>query len=355
MGESNVVDKTVTIVGRQIGRNFPPYIIAELSANHNGKIELALESIEIAKKMGADAIKLQTFTPDTITINCKKEDFVVRGGLWDGYSLYELYEKAHTPYEWHQELFDKAKEVGITIFSTPFDTTAVDLLEGLDVPAYKVASFELVDIPLIKYIANTKKPMIMSTGMASLEEIKEAVEAAYANGCKDLILLHCVSAYPALAEQLNLQTLVDLRDQFNLIVGLSDHTLGNTVPIASIAFGACFIEKHFNLRRDDNGLDSAFSMEPNELKSLCLEAKTAWQAIGSVQYGCTEAEKTSKVFRRSIYFVKSMKAGEKITKEHIRVIRPGYGILPKYYDQIMGKYVTVDVEVGTPVVWDKVE
>jgi len=327
-----------------------PFIIAELSANHNGSIERAFESIKAAKEAGADAVKIQTYTADTMTIPCDNDDFIIKGGLWDGLSLYDLYKEAHTPYEWHKPLFDYAKEIGITIFSSPFDKTAVDLLEELNTPLYKVASFEVVDLPLIKYIAQTKKPMIISTGMASLEEITEAVQVAKENGCQDLVLLHCISSYPAPVEQSNLLTIPDLIKRFNTTVGLSDHTMGVAVAIASAALGASVIEKHFTLSRKDKGVDSEFSIEPKELKQLCTDSKIAWEALGEAGYELKKAEKTTN--RRSLYVVKDIKKGEFLTSENIRSIRPSYGLKPKHYDSLLGKSVVRDVKKGTPVDWN---
>lgn len=335
------------INNRQIGTDFPPYIIAELSANHNGCLETALKIIEQAKICGADAIKLQTYKADTITLNCKNEEFMIRGGLWDGQSLYELYEKAHMPWEWHKPLFDYARELDITIFSSPFDRTAVDLLEDLNAPAYKIASFEAVDLPLIKYVAATGKPMIISTGMADKEEIAEAVQAAYDGGCKELAILHCVSGYPAPAEDYNLRTIPDMASSFNIPVGLSDHTLDNTTAIASVVLGASIIEKHFTLDRNGGGPDDSFSLEPEDLKKLCVDAKTAWQALGQVDYGRKSSEQGNAQFRRSLYFVKDMKAGEVIDETCIRSVRPGFGLTPKFYEDILGKTLVQDVKKNT--------
>ena len=326
MDESNSLMK---IKDRQIGENHPPYIIAELSANHNGSLERALKTIKMAKSMGADAVKFQTYTPDTLTIDSDKEDFKIKGGLWDGLTLYELYKSAFTPFEWHEEMFNYAQSVGITCFSTAFDESAVDLLEDLNTPAYKVASFEIIDIPLIQYIASTKKPMIISTGMANKEEIQEAVHVARENGSNELILLHCISGYPTPVEQSNLMTIPDMRNYFGLPVGLSDHTLGIEVSIASIALGATVIEKHFTLRRADGGVDSAFSLEPEEMNSLVIETERAWQSLGKVTYGPTEAEKGSLKFRRSLYIAKDMKKGDVLNKENLRIVRPGLGLPPK--------------------------
>ena len=341
------MNKKITINGRDIGVDYSPYIIAELSANHNGSLDTALKIVEQAKLCGADAIKLQTYKADTITLNSRGEEFMIRGGLWDGQSLYELYEKAHMPWEWHKPLFDYARDLDITIFSSPFDRTAVDLLEDLNAPAYKIASFEAVDLPLIKYVASTGKPMIISTGMADKEEISEAIQAAYDSGCKELIVLHCVSGYPAPAEDYNLRTIQDMAQSFNLPVGLSDHTLDNTTAIASIILGACVIEKHFTLNRNGGGPDDSFSLEPADLQHLCQGAKTAWQALGNVDYGRKSSEQGNAQFRRSLYFVKDMKAGDVIDESCIRSVRPGFGLAPKYYDELMGKTTKCDIVVNT--------
>ena len=343
--------KNVIIDGHHIGPSYPPYIIAELSANHNGSIELALKTIKMAKDMGADAIKIQTYTADTMTIDCDRDEFKITGGLWDGYNLYQLYQEAHTPYEWHEELFAYAKEVGITLFSSPFDETAVDLLESLDTPAYKIASFELTDFPLIEYVAKTQKPIIMSTGMANLAEIEQAINCAKQAGCEELIVLHCISAYPAPAEQSNLATIADIAKKFNVLVGLSDHTLGNTVAITATAFGASVIEKHITLSRECKGPDSEFSIEPRELEALCNETKTAFKAIGIAGYEQKPAEQANKNFRRSLYFVKDIKKNETITKQHVRRIRPGNGLPPKFYNAVIGKTAAYDISRGTPVTW----
>ena len=345
----------ITINGQSISLNSPPYIIAELSANHNGELAHALQSIEMAKACGANAVKIQTYSADTMTIDCDNADFQIHGGLWDGYNLYRLYEWAQTPFEWHRTMFEYARKVGITILSTPFDESAVDLLEDLNSPAYKIASFEAVDLPLIKYVAKTGKPLIISTGMANLEEITEAVEVARENGCQDLILLHCISSYPAPIEQSNLRTIPDIAERFDVIAGLSDHTLGTTVSIASVALGACVIEKHFTLDRSDKGPDSEFSLEPDELKHLCSESQAAWRALGDAGYERKPAEEASVKFRRSIYVVKDIKAGELLSKENIRRIRPGFGLAPKYYDRLLGKKVKHDITRGTPLSWDAIE
>jgi pseudaminic acid synthase len=342
----------IKIAGRPIGPEYPPYMIAELSANHNGKFENAIRLIEEAKKAGSDAIKLQTYKPETITLKADSEDFKIRGGLWDGRTLYDLYEEAHMPWDWHQPLFSHARELGITIFSSPFDTTAVDLLEDLNAPAYKIASFEAVDLPLIKYVASTGKPMIISTGMANSEEIAEAIEAAHEGGCDELAVLHCVSGYPAPASDYNLRTISDMIKQFGLVTGLSDHTVDNTTAIASIALGASIIEKHFTLDRNGGGPDDSFSIEPNELAELCKFANSAWSAMGRVDYGRKSSEKTNVKFRRSIYFVRNLKAGDVISSEDIRSVRPGFGLPPKHFQEIIGRQVVHDVYFGMPVIWD---
>jgi len=342
----------VEIDGKKIGPSYKPYIIAELSANHNGDISKALEHIEVAAKCGADAVKIQSYTPDTMTIDCDKPDFQIHGGLWDGYKLYDLYKEAHTPFEWHEAMFKKAAEVGITIFSTPFDETAVDLLEELGAPAYKIASFEMTDLPLIKKVAQTGKPMIISTGMANEEEIAEAIATARKYGCENLVVLHCISAYPAPYNQSNLATIPDLAKRFNVIPGLSDHTLGTVVSVTSIALGACLIEKHFIIDRNDKGPDSSFSLEPKELSRLVEETKAAFESIGVAGYEKKQVEVANLRFRRSIYFVKDIKAGVVITREHIRRIRPGFGLAPKFFDDIVGKRAKDDIQRGTAASWE---
>ncbi|MCQ2995879.1 pseudaminic acid synthase [Pseudomonas syringae] len=340
---------SISIAGRTIGVESSPYIIAELSANHNGKLETALKIIEAAKLAGADAVKLQTYTADTITLNSDADEFKIHGGLWDGETLHGLYLRAQMPWEWHAPLFEHARKVGITLFSSPFDSTAVDLLEDLGAPAYKIASFEAVDLPLIKYVASTGKPMIISTGMADEQEIAEAIEAARAGGCKELAILHCVSGYPAPAEDYNLRTLPDMMKRFGLVTGLSDHTLDNTTAITSVALGASIIEKHFTLDRSGGGPDDSFSLEPHELMALCLDSKTAWAALGRVDYGRKASEQGNVKFRRSLYFVKDLKAGEMISADAVRSVRPGFGMAPKYLDQVIGSVAGVDIAMNTPV------
>jgi N-acetylneuraminate synthase len=341
--------KTIFINGRAIGSDFPPYIIAELSANHNGDINRAFKIMEEAKKSGADAIKLQTYTADTITIDCDSKDFRIHGGLWDGQTLYQLYQKAHLPWEWHQALFDKANKLGITIFSSPFDKTAVDMLEELNAPAYKIASFEAIDLPLIEYVAKTGKPIFISTGMANKQEIQEAIDTAKNAGCEQLVVLHCISGYPAPASEYNLTTIPDMGKRFNVLTGLSDHTIDNTTAITSIALGACVIEKHVTLNRSDGGPDDSFSVEPEELTRLCRDSKTAWSAKGSVNYNLTASERSNASFRRSLYVVQDIKAGGILTKENVRSIRPGFGLAPKFYYEILGKKTKTKISRGTPL------
>lgn len=343
---------TFSINGRNIGSEYPPYIIAELSANHNGSLARALETIKAAHESGAHAIKIQTYTADTMTIDCDREEFMIHGGLWDGYKLYDLYKWAQTPYEWHKAIFDYANQLGITLFSTPFDESAVDLLETLDAPAYKIASFEATDLPLIRYVASKGKPMIMSTGMCSEEEIAEAVEAAREGGCKDLVLLHCISSYPAPMDQANLAQMAGLAERFGSLPGLSDHTLGTTVSVAAVALGACVIEKHFTISRDDKGPDSEFSIEPEELQRLCKDSLDAWSAIGKRGFERQKAEEGNKQFRRSVYFINDLKAGDVIKSSDIRRIRPGIGLAPKHFDALIGRTLKTDVSFGTPASWE---
>ncbi|WP_449192715.1 pseudaminic acid synthase [Thauera sp.] len=342
----------IHIAGRRIASDTPPYVIAELSANHNGRLDTAMKIIEEARKAGADAVKLQTYTADTITLNSDAEEFLIHGGLWDGKTLYELYQEAHLPWEWHKPLFEHARKLGITIFSSPFDNTAVDLLEDLNAPAYKIASFEAVDLPLIKYVASTGKPMIISTGMADAEEIQEAIDAAREGGCKELAILHCVSGYPAPAEDYNLRTIPDMIERFSLVTGLSDHTLDNTTAIASVVMGASIIEKHFTLDRSGGGPDDSFSLEPAELAALCRDSKTAWAALGKVDYGRKSSEQGNVKFRRSLYFVKDLKAGDVITEDAVRSVRPGFGLAPKHLDSLIGKQLRTGVLANSPVLPD---
>lgn len=346
---------SISINGRQIGPDVPPYVIAELSANHNGKLETALSIIDAAKQAGADAVKLQTYTPDTITLDSDRDEFRIHGGLWDGRTLYDLYREAHMPWEWHVPLFEHARKVGITLFSSPFDTTAVDLLESLNAPAYKIASFEAVDLPLIKYVARTGKPMIISTGMADVQEIAEAVETARAGGCKELAILHCVSGYPAPAADYNLRTIPDMIQRFGLVTGLSDHTLDNTTAIASVALGASIIEKHFTLDRSGGGPDDSFSLEPLELAALCQGARIAWEALGRVDYGRKSSEQGNVKYRRSLYFVKDLQAGDLITLDSVRSVRPGFGLPPKQLNEVVGRRAARAIRKNTPVTFEALE
>lgn len=337
----------VTIAGRPIGSEHPPYVIAELSANHNGRLETALQIIDAAHKAGADAIKLQTYTADTLTIDCDSEDFQIHGGLWDGQSLYQLYQGAQMPWEWHGPLFEYARQLGITMFSSPFDATAIDLLESLQAPAYKIASFELVDLPLIARAASTGKPLIMSTGMANQHEIAAALDCARSNGCAQPILLHCVSGYPAPADQYNLRTIPDMAARFGTLTGLSDHTIDNATAIAAVALGACVIEKHVTLDRRGGGPDDSFSLEPPELTALCRDARIAWSALGQINYERTEAERGNVKFRRSLYVVRDMQVGEIFSMENVRSIRPGFGLPPAQLPTILGKRAAMTLRKGT--------
>lgn len=343
----------MNIDNRLIGLGHAPLIIAEMSGNHNQSLERALEIVEAAAKSGAHALKIQTYTPDTMTLDLDEREFHISdpNSLWAGTSLYKLYSAAYTPWEWHKPIFDRARELGMIAFSTPFDDTAVDFLESLDVPCYKIASFENTDLPLIRRVAVTGKPMIISTGMVSIAELDETVRTAREVGCKDLILLKCTSTYPATAANTNILTIPHMRELFGCEVGLSDHTMGIGVSVASVALGATVIEKHFTLNRADGGVDSAFSMEPAEMAQLVVETQRAWHAMGHVSYGCTEEEKKSKQFRRSLYVVKKLKAGDVLTHENVRAIRPGLGLSTKYFDVVLGKTVKKDVERGTALEW----
>lgn len=349
------MNKYITIDGIKIGKDYKPYIIAEMSANHNGDISNAYNIIKMAKKCGADALKMQTYTPDTLTLNCVFSDFQLTEGLWSGQSLYQLYQSAFTPWEWHKPLFEFAHKVGITIFSSPFDNSAVDLLENLNSPAYKIASFEAIDLPLIKYTASTGKPLIISTGMANSEEIEEAIEAALESGCSELAVLHCVSGYPAPAEDYNLMTLLDMQKRFGFVTGLSDHTINNATAIASIALGGSIVEKHVTLDRSGGGADDSFSLEEDELKKLCEQCKIAWDSLGKIDYERKFSEKENIKFRRSLYFVKDMKKGDTITDDCIRSIRPGYGLKPKFKEALLGKKINRNINSGSRTSWDLIE
>lgn len=344
----------IEISGRKIGAGYPPFVIAEMSGNHNQSLERALEIVEVAAKTGAHGLKIQTYTPDTMTIDLNEREFSISdpNSLWAGTSLYQLYGEAYTPWDWHKPIFDRARELGLVAFSTPFDDTAVDFLESLDVPCYKIASFENTDLPLIRRVAATGKPLIISTGMASVAELDETVRAAREAGCKDLVLLKCTSTYPATAENTNIRTIPHMRELFGCEVGLSDHTMGNGVALASVALGATVIEKHFTLCRADGGVDSTFSMEPNELKELVEASERAWTSLGSVSYGPTMAEQGSLQYRRSLYVVENIPAGGALSIENVRAIRPGLGLPTKYLKLILGKKVVRAVPRGTPVSWD---
>lgn len=347
--------KNIFINDREIGTGVSPYVIAEMSANHNGDINKALETITRAKMCGADAVKMQSYTADTMTIDCDSSEFTINGGLWDGYKLYDLYKWAETPFEWHKELFDHAKSLGITLFSTPFDESAVDLLEDLDTPAYKIASFEAIDLPLVEYVASTQKPVIVSTGMANLLEIEEVIDTVRSTGNEDLIVLHCISSYPAPPEQSNLLTIPDMRRRFGVHIGLSDHTISSTASISSVSLGAVAIEKHFILDRNDEGPDSKFSIEPIELERLCNEVKTSYLSLGVAGYDRKPSEMESAKYRRSIYFVEDLKSGDLISRSSIRRIRPGYGLPPKHFESLIGRKVNSDIERGMPVSWSLID
>lgn len=343
--------KPIMVGDREIGPSSPPYIICELSGNHNGSLERALTMIDAAADTGCDAIKLQSYTADTITIDCDLPDFRISGGLWDGRSLYELYQEAHTPFEWHGALFARAKERGVAIFSTPFDESSADLLEQLNCPIYKIASFEIVDLPLIAYVARKRRPMIMSTGLAGLGDIERAVSTARSNGCDDLILLHCISSYPAPTDQANIRTIPHLADAFGVHCGLSDHTHGTATSVAAIALGAVAIEKHFTLARADGGPDSAFSLEPAEFRALTEDCRNAWRSLGDVSYRLQPAEAQNVKFRRSLYVVRDIAAGELLTSENVRSIRPGYGLQPRYLPNVLSRRARHRIARGTALAW----
>lgn len=340
------------IDGRRIAPDEPPYIIAELSANHKGSLDRALELIDAAVATGADAIKIQTYTADTITIESDREEFRIKGGLWDGYTLHSLYQEAQTPYEWHARMFDHARKLGIAIFSSPFDETAIDLLAELGTPAYKIASFEVIDLPLVAYAAKHGKPLIISTGMASLGEIGDAVATAREAGAGGVALLHCVSSYPAPIEDANVRTIPHLGAAFNCVTGLSDHTPGSAAAVASVAVGGALVEKHFTLSRADGGADAAFSMEPGEFKQFVSDCKSAWRALGKVNYDLLGSERASVQFRRSLYAVRPVARGEAFTRDNVRSIRPGNGLAPKYLPQVLGRRAVRDITYGEPVAWD---
>lgn len=343
----------IAIAHRHVGAQHAPFIIAEMSGNHNHSLDRALEIVEAAARCGAHALKLQTYTADTMTIDAPGPQFQIQdpASLWNGATLYELYQQAHTPWEWHKPIFERARSLGLIPFSTPFDETAVDFLESLDVPCYKIASFENTDLPLIRRVAATGKPMIISTGMASLRELDDMVKTARAAGCRDLILLKCTSTYPATPADTNISTIPHMRTLFDCEIGLSDHTMGVGVSVASVALGATVIEKHFTLSRADGGVDSAFSLEPAEMQQLVIETQRAWQGIGKVAYGPTIAEKNSLQFRRSLYVVEDIKAGEMLTHQNVRAIRPGHGLAPGHIDEVIGKLAARDAVRGTPLAW----
>jgi pseudaminic acid synthase len=344
----------MNVASREIGAHLPPFVIAEMSGNHNQSLERALELVDAAAAAGAHGLKIQTYRPDTMTLDLAEGEFLISNdkSLWRGKSLYQLYAEAQTPWHWHGAIFARAREHGLIAFSSPFDASAVDFLESLDVPCYKIASFENTDLPLIRRVAATGKPIILSTGMASIAELDESVRAARDAGCQDLVLLKCTSSYPSTPETTNILTIPHMRDLFGCEVGLSDHTMGVGVAVASVALGATVIEKHFTLRRADGGVDSAFSLEPDELRVLVVESKRAWQALGTIFYGRTESEMASVQYRRSLYVARDMKAGDRFDEHNLRALRPGFGLPPKYIDVFMGKQVTRDVAIGTPVQWD---
>ncbi len=346
----------IKILERKIGQTHPPFIIAELSGNHNGSLERCLELVDAAAESGADAIKLQTYTADTITLNCDSKDFRIDNAesLWNGRRLYDLYHEAHTPWEWHEAIFDRCQAKGLLYLSTPFDETAVDFLEELDVPSYKIASFENNHFPLIKKIARMGKPMIISTGMAEHSELVDMLKVIRSEGNEQIILLVCTSAYPAKAEDANLATIAHMRESFNVQVGISDHTMGSVVPVVGVALGATVIEKHFTLNRNDGGVDSAFSMEPQDLRELVKVSKTAWKSVGKIHYGPTANEKASIQFRRSIYVAEDVQEGDVFNTSNLRVVRPGFGLHPKHFEHILGKRCVQSIQQGTPLSWELV-
>lgn len=349
-----MVAQSIEIAGRRIGPDYEPYIICELSGNHKGSLDHALQLLEAAAATGADAVKIQSYTPDTITMDHDGPGFTIHGGLWDGRRLYDLYAEAHTPFEWHETLFRRARELGVTLFSTPFDESAVDLLESLDAPAYKIASFEAIDLPLIAHVAKLGKPMIISTGMANFEEIDEAARTSRENGCEQLVLLHCVSSYPAPDEDSNIRTIADLARSFDCVAGLSDHTHGSAVAVASIALGGAVVEKHFTLSRAQGGPDSEFSLEPHEFSRLVEDCKRAWRALGRVSYDLCGSERGSLQFRRSLYAVRDIAEGEELSRENVRSIRPGFGLPPKHLPQVVGRRAARPIKRGEPLDWTAV-
>lgn len=349
------MNQSIAIAGRPIGPDHEPYVICEISANHNGRLDRAIELVSAAAATGADAIKIQTYTPDTMTIDHDGPGFRIEGGPWGGRMLYDLYKEAQTPFEWHEPLFRHARELGVTLFSTPFDESAADLLESLDAPAYKIASFEAIDLPLIAHVAAKRKPMILSTGMANLDEIDEAVRTARDHGCDQIALLHCVSSYPAPDDQSNVRTVPDLASRFDAVTGLSDHTFGSAVAVASIALGGCLVEKHFTLSRADGGPDSAFSLEPDEFRTLVEDCKRAWRALGTATYDLQGCEAGSTAFRRSLYVVRDVRSGEALTPDNVRSIRPGHGLPPKHLPEVLGRRAARDLKRGEPLAWDAVD
>jgi N-acetylneuraminate synthase len=342
----------IQIAGRRIGAAHPPFVICELSGNHNGSLERALAMIDAAAATGCDAIKIQTYTADTITMDVDRPEFKIHGGLWDGRSLHELYQEAQTPYEWHAALFERARKLGVMLFSSPFDETAVDVLAGLDAPAFKIASFEAVDLPLIRYAAAKGKPLIISTGMANLAEIEAAKDAALSAGAPGVVLLHCVSSYPAVLEDANVRTVADMAQRFACPIGLSDHTMGTAASVAAVALGASVIEKHFTLARSDGGPDAAFSLEPVEFRALVDDTKAAWTALGRAHYDLLGSERGNAQFRRSLYVAADVKAGEALSRKNVRSIRPGNGLAPAHLDEVLGRTAKRDLKRGEPLAWD---